>query len=415
MARRSYGTGSLLVRRGAWYGQWHAAGRQVMRKLGPIRQPGSRDGLTKAQAERELRRRMEQEQAVAAAPARLTVAEAGERLVEHLAALGRKKSTVEGYRSALNIHLGPFFKDKPIERITRDDVERFIAYERREGRTVVTGVKGGKVTRRTGSSSKSIQNYLGVLHGIFELAIRRGWAMANPVKHAERPVVQSSTEIRFVSMDELEALLRAVPDEALGQVERVMYLAAATTGMRQGELVALRWRDVDWSARRIRVRRNYVRGEYGSPKSKRSSRAVPLIDRLAGDLDRLAKSTRWSCDDDLVFAHPATAGPLDRSKILKRFKAAMRAAGLSHRLGEGGITFHSLRHSFGTAMAAQGVPMRGIQELMGHRDFATTLIYADYSPSAHEAEWAEAAFASTNPSTKLSETEANSATLKPLD
>jgi integrase len=182
------------------------------------------------------------------------------------------------------------------------------------------------------------------------------------------------------------------------RLERVMYLAAATTGMRQGELIALRWLDVDWAARRVRVRRNYVRGEFGAPKSKRSSRAVPLIDRVAGELDRLAQSSAWSGDDDLVFAHPATGGPLDRSKILKRFKEAMRRAGLGHRLGDGGITFHSLRHSFGTAMAAQGVPMRVLQELMGHRDFATTLIYADYSPSAHEAEWAEAAFA---PSDKL--------------
>jgi integrase len=71
----------------------------------------------------------------------------------------------------------------------------------------------------------------------------------------------------------------------------------------------------------------------------------------------------------------------------------MKLAGLGHRLGDGGITFHSLRHCFGTAMAAQGVPMRTLQELMGHRDFATTLIYADYAPSAHEAEWAEKAFA----------------------
>jgi hypothetical protein len=73
----------------------------------------------------------------------------------------------------------------------------------------------------------------------------------------------------------------------------------------------------------------------------------------------------------------------------------MERAKLGHRLGEGGITFHSLRHCFGTAMAAQGVPMRTLQELMGHRDFSTTLIYADYAPSAHEAEWAEKAFTSS--------------------
>ncbi|MGI8731109.1 MAG: tyrosine-type recombinase/integrase [Solirubrobacteraceae bacterium] len=54
---------------------------------------------------------------------------------------------------------------------------------------------------------------------------------------------------------------------------------------------------------------------------------------------------------------------------------------------------HDLRHTFGTTMAAQGVPMRALQEMMGHRDFKTTLVYADYAPSAPEAEWVEAAFA----------------------
>lgn len=56
------------------------------------------------------------------------------------------------------------------------------------------------------------------------------------------------------------------------------------------------------------------------------------------------------------------------------------------------MRFHDLRHTFGTRMAAAGVPMRTLQEWMGHRDFKTTLIYADYAPGAKEAEWAEAAF-----------------------
>jgi integrase len=339
---------------------------------------------------------MEQEDAVAATSVRLTVREAGERLIGHLEALGRKKSTIEGYRSALNVHLAPFFGDRPLDRIGREDIEAFMAHRARKG-----------------GAPKSTMNYIGVLHGIFELAVRRGWAQGNPVKLAERPRRVEGREVRFLAMAEVEALLRLVPDDDLGRMERVMYLAAATSGMRQGELIALRWRDVDWAARRMRVSRNYVRGEYGTPKSKRSSRAVPMIDRLARELDRLAQATVWDGDDDLVFAHPATGGPVDRSKLLKRFKATMREAGMGHRLGDGGITFHSLRHCFGTAMAAQGVPMRTLQELMGHRDFATTLIYADYSPSAHEAEWAERAFGH-NSGHKLSETESNSEQPKAL-
>ena len=136
----------------------------------------------------------------------------------------------------------------------------------------------------------------------------------------------------------------------------------------------------------IRVRRNFVRGEFGTPKSKRSTRSVPLATRVATELERLFQESERRRDEDLVFAHPTTGKPIDRSKLLKRFKAALRRAEIRE------VRFHDLRHTFGTRMAAQGVPMRVLQELMGHRDFKTTLIYADYAPSEREAERVEQAF-----------------------
>ena len=92
-----------------------------------------------------------------------------------------------------------------------------------------------------------------------------------------------------------------------------------------------------------------------------------------------------------MFAHPETGKPIDRSKLLKRFKAALARADVRT------VRSHDLRHTFGTRMAAQGVPMRVLQEMMGHRDFKTTLIYADYAPSEREAEWVEQAFSPTAP------------------
>ena len=211
----------------------------------------------------------------------------------------------------------------------------------------------------------------------------------NPCTLVDKPRVEEvDPDIRFLEPEEIEALLRGVPDDDLGRVERRMYLTAAMTGMRQGELLALRWRDVDWQARRVRIRRNFVRGEFGTPKSKRSSRSVPLADRLAGELDRLHRETPWPADDDLVFAHPHTGKPIDRSQAAQALQGSAQA-----RRGAP-VRFHDLRHTFGTRMAAQGVPMRALQEMMGHRDFKTTLIYADYAPSAREAEWVEAAFVS---------------------
>jgi integrase len=170
-------------------------------------------------------------------------------------------------------------------------------------------------------------------------------------------------------------VLRAVPDDALGAVERPLYLTAAMTGLRQGELLALRWRDVDWSASRVRVAESYTRGAFDSPKSHRG-RSVPMADHFAGELERHFQRSYRRGDHDLVFAYPATGRALDASKLRKRFRTALARAGAPD------LAFHELRHTFGTQMAAAGAPLRAIQECMGHADASTTDIYAHYAPDA---------------------------------
>lgn len=390
-ARRTYGTGSLIEKNGSYYGKWRVGDRQVKRKLGSVRRPGTRDGLTRTQAEAKLRKVMSE---VTTAPVveRVTVEDAGTRLIDHLEALGRKPSTTQNYRSYLRWHLAPYFGSKALDTITRHDVQAFIEHE-----------------RESKKAAKSILLYLGLLHSIFDYAQRRDWATVNPCKLVDKPrAPERDADVRFLDQVELEALVSAVPTDDLGRVERVMYLTAAMTGMRQGELLALRWSDVDWLAHRVRVRRSFVRGQYGTPKSKRSTRSVPLADRVASELDALSKVTAFAADSDLVFAHPHTGKPIDRSKLLKRYKAALSRA----RVRE--VRFHDLRHTFGTRMAATGVALRTIQEWMGHRDLTTTQLYADYAPSAHEAELVEAAFAGTKSGTNLSESQANSDQLDSL-
>lgn len=374
MGRRPHGTGSLFVRvdsrgREAWYGQWRTGGRLVKRRIGPKRRPNTSEGLSKADAERELRRLIE---SVTVPVEAIDVAEAGWRWLEHLEAIGRRRSTLMDYESAVRVHLVPFFGARPIAEITPDDVERFMALKRWEGR-----------------SPKSIRNWVGVLHSLLTYAERRDWIASNPCRKVDFPAIRErDADIRFLSPEGVEALLRAVDlSHEWGPTEHALYLTATMTGLRQGELLALRWRDVDWVAGRLRVRRNYVRGEFGAPKSRRSSRSVPMADRLMAELDAHHQRSLFRGDDDLVFAHPALGVPLDRSRLRKRFKLAVRRAGLRD------VRFHDLRHTFGTRMAAAGVPMRTLQEWMGHRDFKTTLIYADYAPSAHERAMVEVAFA----------------------
>lgn len=129
--------------------------------------------------------------------------------------------------------------------------------------------------------------------------------------------------------------------------------------------------------------------------------------QVARELELLFQSSAYQSDEDLVFAHPDTGKPMNRSRLLKRFKAALKRAGVRE------VRFHDLRHIFGTRMAAAGVPLRMLQEWMGHRDFKTTLIYADYAPAANEADLVNAAF-SLAP-TNLSETERNSEQASPAN
>jgi integrase len=159
--------------------------------------------------------------------------------------------------------------------------------------------------------------------------------------------------------------------------------------LRLGELLALRWRDVDWVAGVIRIRRNYVRGRYGTPKSRRSTRAVPMADEVGGVIDRLLQASAFQGDDDHVFAHPATGRVIAKANVTRRLHKALKDAELDDHV------FHDLRHTFGTTMAAAGVPMRTLQEWMGHKHNSTTERYADYAPCASQGEWITAAFAVT--------------------
>jgi integrase len=362
----------------------------VSRVIGPVRKPSTREGLTRSMAEARLRELMS-ETAKAPPPVtdRLTVEQVGTRLIKHLQAKGRKHSTLESYDSYVRVHLSPYFGDAPIADITSDDVEDFIE---------------PCITERH-QAIKSTLNYLGFLHSIFDFAIRKRWTHENPCRLVEKPDPDDDLkDIRFLDQSELEALthptngpsrhnrethgraarVRALrdgdelswkkiasemgvaestaiylyrcgpeaisaADEAFWRVDRVLYLTAAMTGLRQGELLALRWIDVDWLARKIRVRRNYVRGKFGTPKSKRSSRSVPMADLVASELEQLFQASAFQADEDLVFCHPQTGKPLAIVSLPSSASSTSRRAWaprLDARRGRPD-TMHRRRHATG--------------------------------------------------------------------
>ena len=392
--RRAPGSGCLIVRtdtagRETWFAKWSVDGQQVKRRVGPKRAPSTRDGLTRTQAEAEMRRLMAEVK-----PTRhvqgdaLTLGELGGRYMRHLERQARKRATLVAVESVLRVWLDPFFGDRDLRRVRAEDVRDLV-------RLMESGNRPGarcKGDRRYGRavSVKTLRNYVGTLSALLTFAERQGWVASNVARLIDLPAAQTHEDIRFLDPLEVQALAEAAVPGDYQAIDRALYLTAAMTGLRQGELIALRWRDVDWTAARVRVRQNYVLGEFGTPKSRRATRSVPMADVVAGELDRLFKASTATGDDDLVFADPFTGGPLDKAAILRRYRRALKAAKLpeAHR-------FHDLRHTFGTRMAAAAVPMRTLQEWMGHRDVQTTQRYADYAPSPHEAAFVEAAFGST--------------------
>ncbi len=378
------GDGSLLIIADAqgkkkYYGKVYVGGRQVKKLLGRVREPGSREGLTKAQAASALRDLHGSVGATVPRDQRMTIAEAGDAYLLHLETVkGRKRTTLEDYRQMLNGHLVPFLAGRSVDRVEPSDIAAYVSAK-----------------MRAGLSAKTVRNHCTFASGLFGFAVRKGWATTNPVNAEDLPEVPHDTEIHFLDHEEMEALFRAADGgDALGSTDLVLYMTAATTGLRMGELLALQWKDVDWAAGSIRVRRSYTRGAFSTPKSATSARVVPLTDRLAGALERHHQRSAFQGAGDLVFPHPASGNVIDSSAMRRRFHAALARAGVRR------VRFHDLRHSFGTAMAAAGCPMRALMAMMGHASMQTTLRYADYAPDpTGGAVWARKAFGDTGQGT----------------
>ena len=273
----------------------------------------------------------------------------------------RKPSTLADYRNVLRSRLLPAFGDRPIESITAEDIETW--------RRSLTGL-----------SNRSKNKLLIQLHGIFRRA-QTMWGIAvNPLARVEKHPMRASGDIQVFSPEEVWALVRA----AASELDAAIYLTAAFTGLRLGELLALHWCDVDFAGATIRVRASWAGGVLTTPKSGKV-RAVPLAPDVAGALAQLGRREHWTGDDDLVFAGEA-GGYLDGSALRRRYEAALAAAGLRP------LRFHDLRHTFGTRMIAKA-DIRRVQEWMGHADIQTTMKYLHYAPHDEDARLVAEAFA----------------------
>jgi integrase len=361
-------SGHVVLREGVRGNVFHLKyrlpdGRQVKRKLGPEWQGSGRPPhgcFTKKTAEAALREILADAQRGRLPGQVRTGATFGDavrewlRYVEH--DRQRAASTVADYRGVAYYSLVPEFgEDTAIEAITVERVDDYRARLQREGR----------LTNRT------ITKHLVMLGGIFKRA-QRVWGLpSNPAMGVERPPTRHTGDFDVLTPIEVEMLAAAAESEQ----DAALFTTAAFSGLRMGELRALRWADVDFEKRLLHAKRSFTRSVLGDPKSHKV-RSVPMIDQVAKVLADLSMRDEFTGADDLVF--PNSVGNfLDDAKLRRRYLKTLERAGLKR------IRFHDLRHTFGT-LAVQAFPLSDVKAYMGHADIQTTMIYIHHVPQ-HDA------------------------------
>lgn len=258
-------------------------------------------------------------------------------------AAGNRSSTRTEKEIHLRLHLTPVLGRVPLDRIHGEVIGRLLA-----------------ALRGKGLGEKSVKNIRATLRRILVSAVEWGYlAAVPPLPRVKVPEPRWD----FLTAEEAAKLIGGTRSED----ERATLVFALHTGARAGEQLAIEWSDVDWTNRLVVLRRSLTRGEVGPTKSGRERR-VPMTATLEREL-RQVRHLRGP----LVFCR-SDGSPLRIGQLHERLWGACRRAGLRE------IRWHDLRHSFASQLAMAGVPLRQVQEWLGHSTVTMTMRYAHLAP-----------------------------------
>jgi len=283
-----------------------------------------------------------------------------------------KHSSVVTKRQILDDHLIPFFGNTPLDAIGPAEIEDFkaamrnktsAARARKEAPTQAAILKRKDVAPKP-LSLKTINNVLSALSKLLNLAEEQ--KVINQAPRVKLFGKLPKPTFDFLRFEEAERLIDAAEPEW-----RALLLVALKTGLRQGELIGLQWSDLDLAQGRLNVRRTIWRGVTDLPKGGRE-RTVDLpasaVDALKAH--RHLRGRYVFCQED--------GQPLTEGKMKQPLRRALTRAGINRE--EGRIGWHDLRHTYASHLAMRGVPLKVIQELMGHVTIEMTERYAHLSP-----------------------------------
>jgi len=357
VSRRGRGEGSIYQRKsdGLWVGAYSGADGRRRFLYGRTRSE-VRDRLVVA-----LR---QAQQGVEPGPARLTFGRFLDQWLEAIMPTVRPR-TFHSYSDMLRLHVRADLGAVLLTRLTAADIQRLLSKK-----------------LASGLSPRTVQYLHAIVRRSLGHAERWGLVPRNVARLVEAPRVRHP-EIVPLTPDQARRLLAFVH----GSRDEALYTVAIAMGLRQGEALGLRWGDVDLEAGTLSVRHTLQRlgseVELVGPKTEKSRRTLAMPGPVVASLrehrrgqleERIAAGPAWQ-DGDFVFASPIGT-PLDASAVTRRYQRTLKAAGLPRQ------RFHDTRHACATFLLVQGVPMRVVQEILGHSRLSTTAdVYSHVLPT----------------------------------
>jgi integrase len=268
-----------------------------------------------------------------------------------------KASTLIDYKQMIKSHLYPFFGKMRLSDITPSKIQEYIAIKTEKNASPAT----------TGKSYR-------VLKVILRQALAVELINRDPTIAIMPPRVERK-EMDFLNEEEVARLLEA----ADGNMYALLSVACFT-GLRQGEILALRWQDIDFNMGIIKVVRSYHSPQgYTDLKTSTSRRAVPMMPRLSQTLTALYEERGKPGQEELVFPNK-DGKPRDRHNLVSRdFSETLKRAGLRT------IKFHCLRHTFASIAISAGMDPKALQQVMGHSSIIVTMdIYSHLFPGSYD-------------------------------
>jgi integrase len=289
-----------------------------------------------------------------------------------------RPATLYSYERNVGLHVVPYIGTLTLQKVDAGTLNALYARL----------LENGSKHRGRGLSARSVRYVHTILHRAFKDAVRWGRLARNPADAADPPRASASPrpEMMTWAAEDLRCFLEKIEDDRLFAA----YLLLATTGMRRGEALGIRWGDIDLAAGRASVRQTVIavahHVQFGSPKTAKGRRVVSLDARTVATLrahrqrqlkERMLMGAGWR-DHDLVFAKP-TGEPLHPERFSREFDRRVERHGLPK------ITLHGLRHTWATLALRAGVHPKVVQERLGHANVSITLdIYSHATPAMQE-------------------------------